>query len=59
MYQFEEATNDEEIALVKLLNAIYHPAWAKEASEGGVDELIKSIGKKILNPNSEIINNMA
>ena len=58
MYQFEEVTNDEGIALAKELNSIYHRTSAKEASGGGVDELFKSIGKKFLDPNSEITSNM-
>ena len=57
MYQFEEVKNDEGLALAKELNAIYHRTSAKEAS-GGIDELFKSIGKKFLDPNSEITSNM-
>ena len=53
MYQFEEVKNDEGLALAKELKAIYHRTSAKEAS-GGIDELFKSIGKKFLDPNSEI-----
>ena len=57
MYQFGEVTNDEGIALAKELNSIYQRTSAKEAS-GGIDELFKSIGKKFLDPNSEITSNM-
>ena len=57
MYQFEEVKNDEGLALAKELKAIYHRTSAKEAS-GGIDELFKSIGKKFLDPNSEITSNM-
>ena len=57
MYQFEEVTNDEGIALAKELNSIYQRTSAKETS-GGIDELFKSIGKKFLDPDSEITSNM-
>ena len=57
MYQFEEVTNDEGIALAKELKSIYHRTSAKEVS-GGIDELFKSIGKKFLHPNTEITSNM-
>ena len=58
MYQFEEVTNDEGIALAKALKSIYHRTSAKESSGGNIDELFKSIGKKFLDPNSEITSNM-
>ena len=58
MYQFEEVTNDEGIALAKELKSIYHRTSAKESSGGNIDELFKSIGKKFLDPNSEITSNM-
>ena len=57
MYQFEEVTNDEGLVLAKELKSIYHRTSAKEAS-WGIDELFKSIGKKFLDPNSEITSNM-
>ena len=57
MYQFEEVTNNERLVLAKELKSIYHRTSAKEAS-GGIDELFKSIGKKFLDPNSEITSNM-
>ncbi len=57
MYEHEEVNNDEGLSLAKSLNAIYQRTSAKEAS-GGIDELFKSIGKKFLNPNSEITSNM-
>ena len=57
MYQFEEVTNDEGIALAKELKSIYQRTSAKETS-GGIDELFKSIGKKFLDPDSEITSNM-
>ena len=34
MYQFEEVTNDEGIALAKELNSIYQRTSAKETSGG-------------------------
>ena len=57
LYQLEEVTNDEGLALAKELNSIYQRTSAKEAS-GGIDELFTSIGKKVLDPNSEITSNM-
>ena len=57
MYQFEEVTNNERLVLAKELKSIYHRTSAKEAS-GGINELFKSIGKKFLDPNSEITSNM-
>ena len=57
MYQFEEVDKNDGINLAKELNAIFHSTSAKEES-GGVDELFKSIGKKFLDPNSEITSNM-
>ena len=57
MYEYEEVDKHDGINLAKELNAIYHRTSAKEES-GGVDELFKSIGKKFLDPNSEITSNM-
>ncbi len=57
LYQLEEVTNDEGLALAKELNSIYQRTSAKEAS-GGIDELFKSIGKKVLDPNSENTSNI-
>ena len=57
MYQFEEVTNDEGIALAKELKSIYQRTSDKE-TYGGIDELFKSIGKKFLDPDSEITSNM-
>ena len=57
MYEYEEVDKNDGINLAKELNAIYHRTSAKEES-GGVDELFKSIGKKFLDPNSEITSNM-
>ena len=45
------------MALAKQLNAIYQRTSAKEDS-GGIDELFKNIGKKILNPDIEITTNL-
>ena len=52
MYQFEEVSNDEGMALAKELNAIYKRTSAKEQG-GGIDDLFKLIGKKFLHPDSE------
>ena len=57
MYQLEEVSNNEGISLAKDLNAIYQRTSAKESS-GGVDQLFKNIGKKFLDPDSEITSNM-
>ena len=57
LYQLEEVTNNEGLALAKELKSIYHRTSAKETS-GGIDELFKNIGKKFLDPNSEITSNM-
>ena len=56
MYQFEEVTNDEGIALAKELNAIYKRTSAKLGE--GIDHIFKIIGKKFLHPDSEITSNM-
>ena len=53
LYEHEEVSNEEGIQLAKQLNAIYQRTSAKEES-GGIDELFKNIGKKILNPNVEL-----
>ena len=58
MYQFEEVTNDEGIALAKELKSIYQRTSAKDNTGGGIDELFKNIGKKFLDPDSEITSNM-
>ena len=57
MYQLEEVSNDEGLALAKELKSIYQRTSAKETS-GGIDELFKNIGKKFLDPNYEITSNM-
>ena len=57
MYEFEEVSKEDGLNLAKELKAIYHRTSAKEES-GGVDELFKSIGKKFLDPDSEITSNM-
>ena len=53
LYEHEEVTNEEGIKLAKQLNAIYQRTSAKEEN-GGIDELFKNIGKKILNLDAEI-----
>ena len=53
LYEYEEVSNDEGIKLAKELKAIYLRTSAKKES-GGIDELFKIIGKKILNPDVEI-----
>ena len=55
MYEHQEVTDEEGIELAKQLKAIYQRTSAKEES-GGIDELFKNIGKKVLDPNAEINN---
>ena len=57
MYQYEEVSNNDGLALAKELNSIFKITSAKETS-GGIDELFKTIGKKFLDPNSENTTNM-
>ena len=57
MYQYEEVSNNDGLALAKELNSIFKITSAKETS-GGIDELFKTIGKKFLDPNSENTSNM-
>lgn len=45
------------MALAKQLNAIFQLTSAKDDS-GGIDELFKNIGKKIVNPNIELSTNL-
>ena len=51
MYEFQEVTNDEGLALAKEINAIYQITSAKASS--GIDELFKNIGKRFLDPEYE------
>ena len=53
LYEHQEVTDEEGIELAKQLKAIYQRTSAKEES-GGIDELFKNIGKKVLDPNAEI-----
>ena len=53
LYEHEEVTNQEGIELAKQLNALYQRTSAKDEN-GGIDELFKNIGKKVLDPNTEI-----
>ena len=53
LYEQEEVTNEEGIELSKQLNAIYQRTSAKD-EYGGIDDLFKNIGKKLINPNAEI-----
>ena len=51
MYEFQEVTNDEGLALAKEINAIYQITSAKASN--GIDELFKNIGKRFLDPEYE------
>ena len=53
LYQHEEVSNNEGIELARQLNAIYQRTSAKEES-GGIDELFKNIGRKVINPSIEL-----
>ena len=57
MYEYEEVSDEEGMALAKQFGAIYQRTSAKDAN-GGVDKLFTTIGKKFLNPNSEDTSNM-
>jgi hypothetical protein len=57
MYQYEEVKNQEGLSLAKELNSIYQRTSAKETS-GGIDELFNHIGKKFLDPKSDITSNL-
>ena len=57
LYQHEEVSNKEGIELAKQIKAIYQRTSAKEES-GGIDELFKNIGRKVLDPNVEINTNL-
>ena len=55
-YMSEEVTDNEGKALAKEINAIYMRTSAK--ANTSIDELFNSIGKKFLNPDSEITSNL-
>ena len=55
-YMSQEVTDNEGKALAKEINAIYKRTSAKLNSS--IDELFNDIGKKYLNPNSEITSNL-
>ena len=58
LYEHQEVQENEGRDLAKELNAIFQKTSAKETS-GGVDILFKNIGKKFLDPNSEITSNLS
>ena len=57
LYEYEEVSNKEGIELAKQIKAIYQRTSAKEEN-GGIDELFKIIGRKVLDPNIEINTNL-
>ena len=57
LYEHEEVKNEEGIELSKQINAIYQRTSAKDEC-GGIDELFKNIGKKVINPDVDINNGM-
>ena len=56
-YINEEVSDDEGKTLAKEMNALYLRTSAK--LNNSIDEMFKSIWKKILNPNSEINSNLS
>lgn len=56
MLEYEEVKDEEGRKFAKEINAIYQKTSAKEST--GVDQLFKNIGKKFLNPDSEITSNL-
>lgn len=56
MMEYEEVKDEEGRNFAKEINAIYQQTSAKEST--GVDQLFKNIGKKFLNPDSEITSNL-
>ncbi len=55
-YMSEEVTDNEGKALAKEINSLYMRTSAKLNSS--IDEMFNSIGKKFLNPDSEITSNL-
>lgn len=53
LIELEQVTNDEGLEFAKDINALYKRTSAKDIS-GGIDELFKSLGKKLLDSNFEI-----
>ena len=57
MYEFEEVTEEEGMALAKQINAIFQSTTAKEKN-GSIDLLFTNLGMKFLRPNMENITNL-
>ena len=55
MYEYEEVTEQEAKAFAKDIGAIFQTTSAKLSN--GVDELIRMIGKKFVNPDAENVTN--
>jgi small GTP-binding protein len=55
MYEFEEVTEAEGIALARQINAIFQSTSAKDQN-GSIDKLFQNLGRKFLHPNSDIGN---
>ena len=56
MFEYEEVSEDEEEAFAREINAINKRVSVK--GNYGINELFRSIGKKILNPDYKISNNL-
>ena len=57
LYEHAEVTNQEGLNLANQMKAIFQITSAKN-DVGGIDELFKNIGKKILDPNAELTTNI-
>jgi small GTP-binding protein len=55
MYEFEEVTEEEGVALARQINAIFQSTSAKDQN-GSIDKLFQNLGRKFLHPNSDIGN---
>ncbi len=55
MYEFEEVTEEEGVALARQINAIFQSTSAKDQN-GSIDNLFQNLGRKFLHPNSDIGN---
>ena len=56
MYEYEEVTEQEAKAFAKDIGAIFQTTSAKLSN--GVDELLRMIGKKFVNPDAENVSNL-
>ena len=57
LYEYEDVTEEEGMALAKKINAIFQSTSAKE-KDGSIDQLFMNLGKKFLHPNMENTTNL-